>query len=429
MKFKEEPHAISRLMYIIEADLEYLISLLITGAFLATLTSELGMSDGLTGIISAFVSLGCLFQVLSIFFHKANVKRFVMLLSIANQLLFVMLYIIPIGGKSSFKTALFVACIFMAFFIYNIAHPKKIDWFMSMVPEERRGVFTANKEIISLASGVVFNFVMGALIDYYRDRGEIKTSLLLGAITIFSLCILHTITMALTEGKDNSKLPSSQKSKATNIFYLFKNKTVLKVSTVTLFYYVSYYSTFSFYGSYQIKELGFSLKFISVITIISLIARILVSKFWGSYADRNSFAKMLCWCFTITAIGHFAMVFTVPSNGKLLFPFYLTCTAIGMGGIGSAQINICYDYVPFAKRADSLAFSQAIGGGAGFFTTFLISPLVEHIQKNGNSFLGIPVYAQQVISLIALVIEIVAIVYIAFVVVPMPKIRGNISKE
>lgn len=81
MKFKEEPHAISRLMYIIEADLEYLISLLITGAFLATLTSELGMSDGLTGIISSFVSLGCLFQVLSIFFHKANVKRFVMLLN------------------------------------------------------------------------------------------------------------------------------------------------------------------------------------------------------------------------------------------------------------------------------------------------------------------------------------------------------------
>jgi len=59
----------------------------------------------------------------------------------------------------------------------------------------------------------------------------------------------------------------------------------------------------------------------------------------------------------------------------------------------------------------------------------LISPLVEHIQNNSNHFLGILVYAQQVISLIAFVVEIFAIIYIVFVVLPMPRIRGKILDE
>lgn len=43
----------SRLMYIFEAALEYLISILVTGSFLATITKELGISDSLTGILSS----------------------------------------------------------------------------------------------------------------------------------------------------------------------------------------------------------------------------------------------------------------------------------------------------------------------------------------------------------------------------------------
>lgn len=38
----------SRLMYIFEAALEYLISILVAGSFLATITKELGVSDSLT---------------------------------------------------------------------------------------------------------------------------------------------------------------------------------------------------------------------------------------------------------------------------------------------------------------------------------------------------------------------------------------------
>lgn len=137
---------IGRLMYIFEAALEYLISILVTGSFLATVTKELGISDSLTGIVSSVISLGCLFQLMSIVLRRKTVKKIVIVLSIANQLLFMLLYLIPLLNFSqNIKIGLFLILIFSAYLIYNFAHPKKINWLMSLVDNSERGKFTANR--------------------------------------------------------------------------------------------------------------------------------------------------------------------------------------------------------------------------------------------------------------------------------------------
>ena len=165
----------SRLLYIAEAGLEYLISILVAGSFLATLTRELGMSDSLTGILSSVITLGCLFQLLSVSWRPLRAKKAVVLLSVTNQLLFLLLYLIPLLniGKT-LKIAVFVAVVFLAYLVYNFAHPKKINWLMSLVEDGARGVFTANKEIVSLIMGMAFSFGMGALCDYFTARGETR---------------------------------------------------------------------------------------------------------------------------------------------------------------------------------------------------------------------------------------------------------------
>ena len=48
----------NRILYDIEALLDYLISILITDAFLATLLTRSGISDSATGIITQLASLG-----------------------------------------------------------------------------------------------------------------------------------------------------------------------------------------------------------------------------------------------------------------------------------------------------------------------------------------------------------------------------------
>ena len=224
----------SRIMYIIEAALEYLISILVADMYLAALTRELGISESLTGIISSFISLGCVFQLCSLLIRKARPKRLVMALSILNQLLFMLLYVVPLTGwNPNVKIIVFVVVILLAYFFYNIAHPKKIDWFMSLVDNEQRGTFTAKKEAISLVVGVVFTFAMGAVIDYYKET-NIKTAFIICGISIFALTILHTLTMIFTIDKQKNEVCENcdANEPKSNIFSVFKDKSIIKVTLV-----------------------------------------------------------------------------------------------------------------------------------------------------------------------------------------------------
>lgn len=405
-----------QLMYICEAALEYLVSILVAGSFLATLTRELGFSDSLTGILSSVISLGCVFQMISVFIRRKRMKSFVIIMSVINQLLFTFLYVIPvITLPGTIKTVLFVVFIFAAYLIYNIAHPKKINWLMSLVDNEYRGVFTANKEIVSLFSGMAFTYIMGSLIDFFSARNAVRTAMKLSAVVIFVLMMLHTLTMLFTPEPEQPKIEQK------NIFKAMKevlsNKNVIHVTVVFVLYYISTYVASPFYGTYQIGELNLSLKMISGLSIMSSVVRIVVSRFWGKYADRTSFGNMIQKCLLVLSFGYLCAAFAVPGNGFVMFGLYYIFYGIAQGGINSALINLIYDYVAIEKCVDSLAVCQAASGVFGFLATLLASPFVAFVQKNGNHFLGINVYAQQIISALACAVVLVAFFYVRKVLV------------
>ena len=60
---------------------EYFISLLVTDAFLAKLLAYIGISDSLIGIISSFISMAFVIQLMSIFLMrlKVSTKKLVMI--------------------------------------------------------------------------------------------------------------------------------------------------------------------------------------------------------------------------------------------------------------------------------------------------------------------------------------------------------------
>ena len=401
----------SQIMYICEAAFEYLISILVASSFLATLTKEIGINDSVTGIISSFISLGCIFQMLSIFVKGKSVKSFVVVLSILNQLLFMFLYVIPIAPlKGKIKTVVFVAVIFIAYFIYNFAHPKKINWFMSLIDEGSRGRFTAVKEMVSLIAGMAFSYIMGYVIDYYKGIGQMRTAFIISGLVIFVLMILHTLTMLFSIEKETNRITNENIFK--QMILLFKDKTVLKVALVFVFWNIANYCAIPFYGTYQINELGFSLKFISVMAILGSAVRVAASFLLGAYADKKGFAYMLRVCFAVMCLGFIAVAFAVPSNAKPLFIVYNLFSGFAMAGINSALINLIYDYVVPEKRADSLALSQALAGIFGFGSTLIMSWVVSYIQKHGNKIFGFNMYAQQFASILAFVFTIVAMIYI-----------------
>ena len=130
---------------------------------------------------------------------------------------------------------------------------------------------------------------------------------------------------------------------------------------------------------------------------------------------------MLNICFSVMLLGFAINVFTVPANGKVFFTIYYMINAAAMAGINSSTINLIYDYVDKEKRTSALALSGTLSGIAGFLTTLAVSPLVSYVQNNNNTFLGIHLYAQQLVSFIAVILLALLIVYLNTVVRKLKK--------
>lgn len=406
----------SRFLYILEAAFEYFISILVGGAYLAKVTSAIGASDSLTGILTSFVSLGCGFQMVAIFIaNKRPVKGWVSLLHIVNQTFFALIYVVPfLHLTQAQKIVCFVILLLLGHIINNVVFSPKINWFMSLVDDHKRGVFTASKEMVSLIGGMVFSFAMGAVIDKFEAAGNVSGAFIVCGVSVFALMLLHTATLLFSKEKPSEiqeKLPLKK-----SVGELFKDKNLLKIILISVLWNVVCYTATPFYGTYQIKELGFSMTFVSALSAAYAVIRSVFSRPLGRFADKYSFAKMLNICFLIMLVAFIVNAFTVPSNGKVFFTVYYVLHAVAMAGINSAAINLIYDYVDKEKRVGALALKSTLAGFAGFFTTLAVSPLVSYIQENGDTFLGLHVYAQQVVSVIAAVLLVGLLIYLNTVV-------------
>ncbi len=404
-RFSSDEYALSRLWVIVEAALEYFIAIITSGAYLAKITSALSFSDSLTGVLSAFVSLGCIFQLGSgVVFRRANrVKGRVIGFQMVYQLLFVVVYLTPVmNAHANVRTGVFLAAFLSAYILINLVRSQKNTWMLSLIDDKKRGSFTAKKEIMSLLSGMIFTYVIGSAIDAFELSGNAPGAFILCAVVIFILNALHIITLFLTKEKPAEM--AGEAGAKTGFKDVFKNKKLMSVSMIGVLWYVVTYSATPFYGAYQIGQLGFSMRFISILSIAYSIVRALVSPFMGKLADRHGFVKMAFLCFFVAGAGFLACAFTTPDNGKILFSVYNIMNAISMAGINSAILNIVFGYAPFEIRSQAIALNQAMCGVCGFLTTCIASGLVDRIQANGNMIWGMHLYPQQFMSVIAVIL-------------------------
>lgn len=418
-KLKDE-YKSSRAWYIVEAALEYFVAIAVGSVYLAKITSYIGIPDSVTGILTSFVSLGCGFQIIALFIaHKRPVKKWVTVFHVISQLLFSAMYFVPLLPISQTgQTVLLIGALFIAQVLHNAINSPKINWNMSLVDEDKRGRFTANKEIVSLLGGMVFSFALGQIMDGFSENGEMSVAFIVCGAILLLLTGLHTLSLVLIKEKPSGEV---KKFNAKEAFSFFKDKTILKVICVFVLWNVASYVTISYMGAYQVNDLGFDTGFASLIIIIGSLARAVISRPFGKFADKFSFCKMLYVCFGIEALAFLMAMFITPANGSVMYIVYYVLYCVGCAGINSSIINLIYDYVDLDKRTSALALVNAASGFAGFFATLAVSPLVDSIQENGNTFLGMSLHAQQVLACFSLILVAIIIVYLVAVISRLKK--------
>lgn len=414
----------TRIAYIIEAGFEYFISLFVTGTMLGYILDSLGFSDALQGIISTVATFTCGAQLFAVVLVGRKRKRIVTAGHLINQLCFVLLYLLPIFNvPTAVKTVVFIVLLFGGHIINNAINPAKITWLMGSVQNEKRGQFTAVKEMISLAGGIAVSLVFGAVADTFRDSGGMPTRpyYIICAVALAAMTAIHTLTLLVSSEKQET--PVSRPSVRDAISRMARNKEFIRVVGVGVMWNFASALSVSFHASYMRQELAFSFTVIAAITTVGSVFRIIASPFLGRLADKYSFATSMTLSFAVVAVAFLSVAFTSPQT-RWLYLVFICLLAFSMAGINSGVINLIYDYVSPDDRAVAMGVKNALGGILGFFTALLSGFILGKIQAAGGFHVfGVTLYAQQVLSVLSFVATIALVIYMRKVIAPLHKLQ------
>ena len=411
----------SRQAYTFECAFEHFVALLVSGVFLAKLLGDIGMDDALIGIISSFISLSFLFQLFSVFVGQriSNTKRFVTLFHSLSQVFFMSLYLIPfLPFEYKHKEILVIVCILAAYFGNYFVTSMIYQWGNSHVHPNHRARFSATKEMISLAFGIIVSLAAGYVIDSFELGGNLKGGFLFIAVSIFIFSACDFTCLMLIKNRIKSPEEKKQIAPMREVFKnIIGNKNYLTVIVLQILWSVSAYTTTGFMGTYVINphELAFSVGAAQLITILGHGSRCLISRPFGRFSDKHSYAKGIELGLILAAVSFSINIFTTPAT-RFFYVGYMIIHSVCYAGIGQNMFNITYNFVDSKYIAEAMAIKNCIGGICGFGASILASKLLKHIQDSGNTFLGMNVYGQQVLSAISLLILIAAIIFTKLVI-------------
>ena len=132
-----------RILYIIEAAVEYFIAILAGGAYLTKVALNIGMSDTTIALLSSAVTFTCAFQLFAMFFNKyKHPKRWLSVTLFIIEAAFTFIYVIPlVPFPPNSRPVLLAATVLIGSIVYNISAVSKSSWMIGYVADDRRGNF------------------------------------------------------------------------------------------------------------------------------------------------------------------------------------------------------------------------------------------------------------------------------------------------
>lgn len=420
--FESYEYKRSRAIYIVQSTLEYFVTILAGDVFLAKLLTHMGISDAMIGIISSLVNIAFLFQLLTMVLNVPPKRHKIVSISghLISMSMYALLFLLPfISMSDAIKPFVVMGVMLTAQIAIQLVAPYLFRWANSFVDPTHRARYSAVREIVSLVSGIIFTLVAGAIVDHFEGLDNIRGAFLFISISILVIAVLNFISLLYIKRDFCVKEEKGEKGEKTPFGDIMKNtlgnKSFLNVIIMSSLVSISRYFSLGFIATFKTVDLLYSVTAIQVINMIANVGRILVSVPFGRYSDRSGFANGLKLGYIIESVGLAALVFTTNST-RWGIVVYTIFHSISFAGTNQNSYNITYSYVDQKYLVYAMAIKTAVSGILGFITALGAGKILSFIQSNGNVFMGIPMYGQQFLSFVSLVIMVANILFIHFVI-------------
>lgn len=411
--FNSTEYKRSRIAYIAQSMFEHCALLVTGGAFLAKLLNHVGLSDSLIGVISSFTELAFVLQILSLFVVrlKCNRKSLLIPIYVINFLLLMLMFLMPlIPFTKEVKTILIVVSVLTAYSLRLIVASIMFNWGNSCVQPDRRARYGANREIVSLLCGMIVSMVAGYVIDKFEGVGNLNGGFLFISVSILIFNICNFVSMMMMKNQKPTVENTAPESFFKTISELIKKKSFRNVVLMMVLYETGRYFTLGFLGIFKTKDLCLSLITIEAINIIGNFSRMIISRPFGRYTDKTSYAKGFRVGLCLMALAFFANIFTSTSSWYCII-IYTILYNCALAGTNMNSFNIVYSYVGTEYISQAIAVKNCIGGIFGFGASLVAGKILSAVQANGNMLFGIHIYGQQVLSAITFVLLVTSIIF------------------
>ena len=413
--FSRSDYKRSRWSYAIQCTVQYFITLLMADTFSAKLYMYLGFSQATTGILSSIISLAFIVQFLSVFLvkNKRRAKLLSVIFIVISNILFACLYLTPYMTFLSGEVRRTLALVFVitAYALLNFVSSICFKWANSFVEPGNLGLFTAKKEMISLACSMVFTLAMAYAIGLYEKNGNLAGGFTFISITMFVITLCNFICLMLIKrDPPEGSLHSYEKDYVKAFKYLFTNKGYVKIVVLGVIYYSAMYFIVGFIGAYKNMLLGTVLAATIVNTVASLI-RLFVCIPFGKFMDKRSYVKGFELALCISALAYLCCIFTTPATWYLIIG-YAVLHAISLAGTENSSTYIVYNYVELDYIEDAIAIKACISGLCGFGAALIAGKVVDLVERIKPVIFGVEIAPQQVLALVSLVLVVAAILFV-----------------
>ena len=331
-----------------------------------------------------------------------------------------------------------IACILLAYLTKYLIMSLCFKWANSYVDPAHRGEYSAVKEMISLFTGIVFTLVVGYVIDYYEAMNNLEGGFLFIAAAMLILNICNFISLLLIKNDSSARdirkanVPKKKASEGTvaerntaeehvrtNLKEVLQNtlgnRNFATVIIMSALWSVSRYMTIGFLGTFKTADLLLSVGAVQVINMLANLCRLVLSKPLGRYSDWTSYASGYRLGLTLAACAFAVNIFCTKQTWWLIV-LYTVLYNVSLAGTNQNGFNITYSYVKSEYVVQAMAIEKSISGICGFVAALAGGQILQGVQAAGNTFWGIPMYGQQLLSAISLIIAVVTIVFTKLVV-------------
>ncbi|MFH1521725.1 MAG: MFS transporter [archaeon] len=284
--------------------------------------------------------------------------------------------------------------LFYAFSAVN--QPAWFSWMGSLVPEEKRGKYFAQRNRMAGFSGVVAMIIGAIILDTTKSIGIANGNILgytllgFGILFVFAASIrFRSLTLLTKQYEPRLKV---RKKDGFSFWQFLKMAPSTPFGRFTLFrgiLSIGVGISGPFWAVYMLRDLGFSYMWFMGITVSQIMFQLVFLPLLGKFSDRFGNVKLMRVCSWLIVMMPLLWMGSVFISSDLGVKIYLLLAPSMVGGFAWAGYNLAtnnyvYDAVRQRKRGFGVAYMNLIVG-VGTFIGACIGSMVAWI---GISFMN-----------------------------------------